>query len=56
MINLIVDDIDDVLANAHAVGVEALGRQDEVYGRFAWLIDPAGVKVELWQPLGEVTP
>jgi hypothetical protein len=22
------------------------------YGRFAWLIDPAGVKVELWEPLG----
>ncbi|OZA84454.1 MAG: glyoxalase, partial [Caulobacter sp. 39-67-4] len=20
-------------------------------GRFAWLIDPAGVKIELWQPL-----
>ncbi len=56
MINLIVDDIDGVLAMAEAAGVEALGRQDEDYGRFAWLIDPAGVKVELWQPLGEAEP
>jgi predicted enzyme related to lactoylglutathione lyase len=52
MINLIVEDIDGVLATARAAGVEALGRQEEDYGRFAWLIDPAGIKVELWGPLG----
>jgi predicted enzyme related to lactoylglutathione lyase len=52
MINLIVEDIDGVLARAQAAGAEALGHQDEDYGRFAWLIDPAGVKVELWEPLG----
>ena len=51
MINLIVDDLDGVLAMAKAAGVEPVGRQDEPYGRFAWLIDPAGVKVELWHPL-----
>ena len=51
MINLMVDDLDGVLARAAAAGAEPLGRQDdEAYGRFAWLIDPAGVKVELWQP------
>lgn len=50
MINFIVDDIDGVLARAAAEGVEALGRQDEGYGRFAWLMDPAGVKIELWEP------
>jgi len=50
MINFIVDDIEGVLARASAEGVEALGRQDEGYGRFAWLMDPAGVKVELWEP------
>jgi len=52
MINLIVDDLDGILAMAKAEGVEPTGRQDEPYGRFAWLIDPAGVKVELWQPIG----
>jgi len=50
MVNLIVDDLDGVLARAAAEGAEALGRQDEDYGNFAWLMDPAGVKVELWEP------
>jgi catechol 2,3-dioxygenase-like lactoylglutathione lyase family enzyme len=51
MINLIVDDLDGVLARAKAEGVEPLGREDsDPNGRFAWLLDPAGVKVELWQP------
>jgi predicted enzyme related to lactoylglutathione lyase len=54
MINFIVDDLDGVLARAAAEGVEAVGRQDdEAYGRFAWLIDPEGFKVELWQPAEE---
>jgi catechol 2,3-dioxygenase-like lactoylglutathione lyase family enzyme len=51
MINFIVDDLDGVLAKAAAEGVEPTGRQDEAaMGQFAWLIDPAGVKIELWQP------
>lgn len=50
MINFIVDDLDGVLARAAAEGVEPIGRQDEDMGRFAWLLDPAGVKIELWEP------
>lgn len=50
MVNFIVDDMDGVLARALAEGVEPTGRQDEEMGRFAWLMDPAGVKIELWQP------
>jgi len=51
MINFIVDDLDGVLDRAAREGVEPTGRQaDEGMGRFAWLIDPAGVKVELWEP------
>ena len=50
MINFIVDDLDGMLAKAAAEGVEPTGRQDEEMGRFAWLIDPAGVKIELWEP------
>lgn len=54
MINLIVDDIDGVLERAKAEGVEPIKRQDdENFGRFAWILDPAGVKVELWQPVDE---
>ena len=52
MINLIVDDIDGVLAMAAAAGALPTGRQDEPYGRFAWLIDPAGIKVEIWEAIG----
>lgn len=52
MINFIVDDMDGVLAKAAAEGVEPVGRQDEDgMGRFAWLMDPAGVKIELWEPV-----
>ncbi|ALL14011.1 VOC family protein [Caulobacter henricii] len=50
MINLIVDDLDGLLARAAAAGVEPTGRQDEEMGRFAWILDPAGVKIELWEP------
>jgi len=50
MINFIVDDLDGMLARAAGEGVEPTGRQDEEMGRFAWLLDPAGVKIELWEP------
>jgi catechol 2,3-dioxygenase-like lactoylglutathione lyase family enzyme len=52
MVNLRVDDLDGVIADLEAKGIEILGRQDEDYGRFAWILDPDGVKVELWQQLG----
>jgi len=52
MINLRVDDLDAMVADLEAKGIEILGRQDEDYGRFAWIMDPDGVKVELWQQLG----
>jgi catechol 2,3-dioxygenase-like lactoylglutathione lyase family enzyme len=52
MINLRVDDLDGVIDDLEARGIEILGRQDEDYGRFAWLLDPDGVKVELWQQKG----
>ncbi|MDE1918747.1 MAG: VOC family protein [Sphingomonadales bacterium] len=51
MVNLIVDDMAGILERARDAGAEILSQQDEPYGKFAWLMDPAGVKVELWQPL-----
>jgi predicted enzyme related to lactoylglutathione lyase len=54
MINFVVDDLDGVLARAKAEGVPPLGRNDkDPSGRFAWLMDPAGVKIELWEPKPE---
>lgn len=52
MVNLRVDDLDGLIEELEAKGVEILGRQDEDYGRFAWIMDPDDVKVELWQQLG----
>jgi len=53
MINYIVDDLDALLARLEKEGVQIdPKRQDESYGRFAWIYDPDGNKIELWQPLG----
>jgi predicted enzyme related to lactoylglutathione lyase len=52
MINLRVDDLDSLLTQLEAKGVHVLGRQDEDYGNFAWIMDPDGIKLELWQQKG----
>jgi catechol 2,3-dioxygenase-like lactoylglutathione lyase family enzyme len=52
MINYIVDDLDALLDRLAKAGVRIdAKRQDESYGRFAWIYDPDGNKIELWQPL-----
>jgi catechol 2,3-dioxygenase-like lactoylglutathione lyase family enzyme len=52
MVNLRVDDLDGMIAQLEAKGVEILGRQDEDYGNFAWIMDCDGVKLELWEQKG----
>ena len=54
MLNYVVDDLEGVLARAAAEGVEAQGRTEDEYGKFAWVMDPDGRKVELWEapPVG----
>jgi catechol 2,3-dioxygenase-like lactoylglutathione lyase family enzyme len=52
MINLRVDDLDAMIASLEAKGIAILGRQDEDYGNFAWILDCDGIKVELWQQKG----
>jgi predicted enzyme related to lactoylglutathione lyase len=52
MINFRVDDLDGLLAKLAAEGVKIDPKRDDYdYGRFAWIYDPEGNKVELWQPL-----
>ena len=52
MINYIVDDMDALLERLEKAGVKIdPKRQDESYGRFAWIFDPDGNKIELWQPV-----
>jgi predicted enzyme related to lactoylglutathione lyase len=51
MINYRVDDLDELLAGLRAAGVEILkGPDSDDNGKFAWIVDPDGNKVELWQP------
>jgi predicted enzyme related to lactoylglutathione lyase len=54
MINYAVDDMDAMLARLAAKGVAILKREDgDENGRFAWILDPEGNKIELWQPKPE---
>ena len=51
MIDYAVDDMDAFLARLHAKGVDPVKRaDDDPSGRFAWILDPEGRKIELWQP------
>jgi catechol 2,3-dioxygenase-like lactoylglutathione lyase family enzyme len=57
MVNYIVDDLDALLEKLNAEGVRIdPKRDDHAYGRFAWIYDPDGNKIELWQPLGNEIP
>jgi len=51
MINFAVDDLDAIAAALEAKGVEVNERQQyEGMGKFAWILDLDGTKIELWQP------
>ena len=51
MINYAVDDLDALLGKLAARGVSVIKRDDnDPNGRFAWILDPDGNKVELWEP------
>lgn len=49
MINFRVDDLDSFVGGLREKGIEILGEADEGYGKFAWVLDPDGIKIELWQ-------
>jgi catechol 2,3-dioxygenase-like lactoylglutathione lyase family enzyme len=51
MIDFAVDDLDALILKLQAKGVPILKRDDhDPTGRFAWILDPDGVKIELWEP------
>ena len=57
MVNYRVDDLDALLTQLAAANVPIdPDRQDADYGRFAWITDPEGNRIELWQPLVAPTP
>ena len=51
MINYRVEDLLTLVEVLRAEGCNVLEKVDDSeYGKFAWVIDPEGNKVELWQP------
>ena len=55
MLNFRVDDLDALIVRILAAGGEMQGNmQEEPYGKFAWLVDPDGTKIELWQQTGDL--
>ena len=52
MINYRVDDLDELLAQLRRDGIEIVKGPDvDTNGKFAWIMDPDGNKIELWQAM-----
>lgn len=55
MINYRVDDLEQLLKVLREEGVEVIGEVEEYeYGKFGWIMDPNGIKIELWEPNDKV--
>lgn len=51
MVNYRVEDLDALLQVLREEGCNVLEKADDSeYGKFGWVMDPEGNKVELWQP------
>ena len=52
MVNYVVDDLHAVLDALRNEGVWVDPKVDEYdYGKFGWIMDPDGNRIELWEPL-----
>jgi predicted enzyme related to lactoylglutathione lyase len=51
MINYRVADLHGLIAALRAEGCQVMDKVDESeYGKFGWVVDPDGNKIELWEP------
>ena len=54
MMNFRVADLVELLAVLKEEGVTIVGEIEEYeYGKFGWIVDPEGNKIELWEPKDE---
>jgi predicted enzyme related to lactoylglutathione lyase len=53
MINYRVANMDRMLEQLRKGGVKIEKAEDYDYGSFAWIMDPEGNRIELWQPKGK---
>jgi predicted enzyme related to lactoylglutathione lyase len=52
MVNYVVDDLHATLKSLRDEGVWVDPKVEEYdYGKFAWIMDPDGNRIELWEPL-----
>jgi len=55
MINFRVENLVELLQELKKEGVTVVGEIEEFdYGKFGWIIDPDGTKIELWEPNDKV--
>ncbi len=54
MINYRVEDLENLIEQLKKEGVEVVGEIESYdYGKFGWILDPEGNKIELWEPVDE---
>ncbi|UOB16178.1 VOC family protein [Abyssalbus ytuae] len=52
MMNFRVENLEQLLKTLKEEGVTIIGKTEEYsYGKFGWIIDPEGNKIELWEPI-----
>ena len=54
MLNFRVKNLQTLLKTLQQEGVELVGEMmEEDYGKFGWILDPEGNKIELWEPVDD---
>ena len=54
MVNYRVDDLDALILQLETANVKIDPKRDDgEFGKFAWIWDPEGNRIELWQPAAE---
>ncbi|MBC3789039.1 VOC family protein [Spirosoma utsteinense] len=52
MLNFRVANLEELLVLLRQEGVEVIGEMEVYeYGKFGWILDPEGNKIELWEPV-----
>ena len=52
MVNYRVENLNNLITVLKSEGVTIVGDiQTFDYGKFAWILDPEGNKIELWEPI-----
>jgi len=51
MLNFVVDDLAELVKNLQQQNLAISEIQTQEQGKFAWILDPEGNKVELWEPV-----